>query len=147
MASPTIDREKAIRVLLDAAVSGDRAACERAKIDERTLRRWRVKLGSDPELTAAFRAKNEVEDRSWKAARRQALAAGVRKLEALIEVADSEQLRDVAMAVKVLGELEITQEALGSSSTNQPGESAGEAEGDPRAAGAPSGSRQARAVH
>ena len=105
MAALRVDREKAIRVLIDAARLGDRKACAAHKISERTLRNYRTRFESDPELAAAFREKNAVEDRSWKAARRSALATGIRKLEALIEAAAADQIRDVAQAVKVLGEL------------------------------------------
>jgi ketosteroid isomerase-like protein len=111
MASPRFDRAKAIRVLLDAAVSGDRTACKRAGIDERTLRRWRARLASDPELSAAFRTKNAHEDRNWKAARRQVLGKLIR---AIGKRADDPEtsMSELTGAARVLGELEITQGVL-----------------------------------
>ena len=112
MATPKLDREKAIRVLIDAARLGNRKACELHKITERTLWNYRNRFESDPQLTEAFRVKNAVEDRSWKAARRSALTAGIQRLEELIALALPDQIRDVANAVKVLGELEITQGVL-----------------------------------
>lgn len=147
MAAPKLDRAKAVRVLIDAAGMGDRKACALHKISDRTLRNYRARFENDAELAEAFQTKSDAIDRTWKVARRRALTSVIDKLEELVALAMPDQIRDVAMAAKILGELEITQEALGSTSTNQPGESAGEAEVDPRAAGAPSGSRQAGAVH
>jgi len=137
MAKPEIDREEAIRVLLDAAVSGDRTASKRAGIDERTLRRWRVRLASDPELSAAFRAKNEAADRSWKAARRETLGKLIRAIAAKIDDPDT-TMGELSNATKILGELEITQGVLDGSGDDQPGQGPPEASGRGSQAGRPS---------
>lgn len=147
MAAPKLDRAKAIRILIDAARLGDRKACDLHKITDRTLRNYRARLDGDPKLTEAFRVKNKAEDLTWKAARRSALTKGIQKLEALIDGALPDQIRDVANAVKILGELEITQGVLDGPDTSQPDEGAAEASRSPGAAGSSGTDSGARSVH
>lgn len=138
MATPKLDRDKAIRILIDAARLGNRKACELHKITERTLWNYRSRFEGDPALSEAFRVKNKAEDLTWKAARRSALTKGIQKLEALIDGALPDQIRDVANAVKVLGELEITQGVLDGSGDDQPGQGPAETSGRGTQAGHPS---------
>jgi hypothetical protein len=107
MAAPTFDRDRALRVLVDAFDLGDATACQRHGISVRTLERYRVRLKGDPQLSEAVAQKKEELERDWRQARRRALRSGITKLEQLIQVAEVKQLRDVAGAVKILGDLEV----------------------------------------
>lgn len=137
MANPEFDKQLAIRTLIDAALSGDRAAAKRAEVDERTLRRWRVRLDGDPELSAAFRAQNAAADRSWKAARRRVLGKLIRAIAKKVDDPDT-TMGELSTAVKVLGELEITQGVLDGHGDTEPGQDPGEAPGRHAAQGRPS---------
>jgi hypothetical protein len=107
MAAPTFDRDRALRVLVDAFDLGDATACQRHGISVRTLERYRVRLKGDPQLSEAVAQKKEELERDWRQARRRALRSGITKLEQLIQAAEVKQLRDVAGAVKILGDLEV----------------------------------------
>lgn len=114
MASPKFDRTKALRVLLDANLIGDRQAAANHRITERTLRNYRARLEGDPELSRAFRVKAEADEASWGVERAATLALGMRKLRELISNASQEQMRDVVGAIKILGELDVAAGVLGS---------------------------------
>jgi len=107
MASPVFDRARAVRVLLDAAAVGDSAACKRHGISERTLQRYRERVGADPELTAVVAEKKNAEEAGWSASRRRFLRSAIAKLEAMIAEAGPDQIREVAGAIKIVGELEV----------------------------------------
>lgn len=107
MAAPTFDRDRALRILLDAFDLGDRKAAEHWKVSERTIRNYRERLAGDPELAGAFQQKRAELERDWRQARRRALRSGITRLEQLIQEAGVKQLRDVAGAVKILGDLEV----------------------------------------
>lgn len=135
MAAPKFDRDRAIRILLDAADMGDPKACKNYKITSQTLRNYRKRLENDAEFLQTFAVKKKELDEGWKLARRSALRAGIRKLEQLIERAGVKQLRDVAGAVKILGDLDVVANVL---DDEQPGT---DREGEPPAppAGQPPG--------
>lgn len=118
MASPKFDRERALRVLVDAAQMGDRQAAERWKVSEKTVRNYRQRLSGDPSLAEAFRVKNAEVSEDWRRERLDFLRFGIGKLKQLVEQATPAQIRDVAGAVKIVGDLEVVAGAL---SVDQPG--------------------------
>jgi hypothetical protein len=107
MAAPTFDRDRALRVLVDAFDLGDAQACARHKIALRTLQSYRKRLAHDPELAEACAQKRAELEKGWREVRLRALRSGITKLEQLIQEAEVKQLRDVAGAVKILGDLEV----------------------------------------
>lgn len=112
MAAPTFDRDRALRVLLDAFDLGDAQACARHKIALRTLQSYRKRLADDPELAEACAQKRAELEKGWREVRLRALRSGITKLEQLIQEAEVKQLRDVAGAVKILGDLEVVAAVL-----------------------------------
>ena len=66
MASPKRDNELAARVLVWAALHGDKKASEHFNITSRTIFNYRKALGSDGELAQAFTSfLKEAQMRSW----------------------------------------------------------------------------------
>lgn len=128
MAAPKLDRERAIRILIDAAALGDRKACETHKISDRTLRNYRQRLENDPKLTEAFRKKNAAEDLSSRALRRITLAEVMHGIRA--KVADPKTtMRDLVAAVEVLGDQDTAETILVGPGEDQPDSGAPEAGG------------------
>ncbi len=112
MAKPFFDRERAARILVDAIALGDKTACRLHGITERTLGRYRVRLEGDRQLSEAVRALGEKADRQWTHARTRFLRKAITKLEVLVAEASSDQIKDVAEAVKVVGELDVASQVL-----------------------------------
>lgn len=137
MAAPKIDYEKVARILVSAVELGsDRQAAEHWKIAERTLRNYKRRLESDPELAAAFQrfsrltnARIETErlqlELGWRrechATLRKMLAAegaAADRLMALLpQTTDVETVAKVAkllaMSTERIGQLDVAREALG----------------------------------
>lgn len=112
MATPRFDRDRAIRILVDALDMGDAKACARHNVTVRTLQNYRKRMVNDPELSQAFALKKEQVDRKWDTQRRLFLAEGFAKVRELISTATLTNLRDLVGALKVAGELQVTTEAL-----------------------------------
>lgn len=112
MASPKFNRERALRILVDAVTLGDRTACEIHKISGKSLCRYRNRLGNDPELARAVREKSRQDDLEWGAQRKAFLSEGIRKMRELIGQATIADLHAVTGAVKIVGELQVTVDTL-----------------------------------
>jgi hypothetical protein len=114
MARPEFDRELAIRVLGIAELSGDEVAAKGARVTVRTLRRWRSRLESDPELSARKREITEDQARDVDETFRGFLVRAVLKLDSLVGKTDSpEHIRSIADAVRTVGDLMTTRAGLG----------------------------------
>jgi hypothetical protein len=118
------DAERAAHVLVDATYHGDAKAAEKWKITKRTVENYRARLPKDPHFSSLFASKLKHAEGGWRASRRKTLRAGLDKLSELISKATSpEHIPAVTGAVKVLGELEVTAEALNvGDGGDQPGE-------------------------
>lgn len=115
MAKPVFDRDRAARILVDAIALGDKTACKQWGITERTLGRYRVRLEADRGLSEAVRIIGDKADKHWRTARTQFLRKAIAKLETLIAAATPKQIRDVAEAVRVVGELDVASQVLNGS--------------------------------
>lgn len=60
-----LDYELAATVLAEATLEDDRTVCERHGITPRTLRNYRYRLQSDPELSLLFRERLRTLEREW----------------------------------------------------------------------------------
>lgn len=110
---PRIDKDRAAKILVDAAAMGDRKAAEKWEVSERTIRNYRKALPRDPELSSSFRENAEEADRSWHLIRNRFLRDVTEHLRALCLDAKADQIDDVRAALKDIGELELAREALG----------------------------------
>ncbi len=52
-------------ILLEAVYTRDKTACERFGITDRTLRNYRQRMATDPEISAFFRIKKKAFDEAW----------------------------------------------------------------------------------
>jgi hypothetical protein len=119
MANPTFDHDRAARLLIEAAIIGDKATARKHGIALRTLQRWRVKLAGDVELSSelsqAIAEKTRELDKAWADGIGDALRDGIRFLGRAFKEADVKDpaaIHAVAGALKLLAEAETTQRVL-----------------------------------
>jgi len=137
-----VDLDRAASVLLDAWMVGDRKAAERWECSERTVQNYRTRMASDPKLAELFAAKKKTNEGDWKSVRRHFLQTAIGKLALLVENATQDQIREVAGAIKIIGDLEVVTEALSPSEAPRVVES----ERNPTSRGAPPHAGVARSV-
>jgi hypothetical protein len=135
VATPKFDAEQAVRVLLLAELSGDAEAAKTAGLTERTIRRWRQKLGSDPRLSQAVREKRDQTNAHLDGVYRDFMRGAVRKLGSLVESADVEKIHQVAGAVKIVGDLMNFRSAVGVERPEEEDEGDGRQPGGARTSG------------
>lgn len=113
------------RLVADALTVGNDEAAARWNVSVRTVERHRAKAVATPladgSLSAVVAKNLEVTAGEWRDVAVEFLRKGIAKLGALIDQAGKEQIRDVAGAVKIVGELQVVREALG---VDQPGAAA-----------------------
>ena len=63
--SRPIDHDKAAAILVDAAYKGDEVAAAEWGVSERTVKRYRARMGDDPKLALAVREKRALVERDW----------------------------------------------------------------------------------
>jgi hypothetical protein len=119
---PSFDRRRAARILADAAMMGDAKAAERWGVTDRSILNWRQRLENDDELAQAFVEELRKAEEDWRSERLKFLRLGLSKLTELVGKADGpHDIRSVAEAVKVVGELQVASDVLnGSPATDQP---------------------------
>lgn len=109
------NRDKAARILLDAATIGDRAACDKHEISLRTLQRYRSRLADDQELSRAVASKKAIQDKQWAQEIPAAIAAGIDFLKRAAQDCDSshpDAVHAIAGAVKILSEVSLTRDVI-----------------------------------
>lgn len=106
------NRQRAARILVDAFALGDKTAADKHGVSEKSVQRYRQRLEEDGQLSALVRRLQARAHRDWSASRLNFLRGGIDKLNALVAEADVSQIRDVAEAVKVVGELQVASDAL-----------------------------------
>jgi hypothetical protein len=136
MAAPSFDRDKAIRVLIDAQAMGAEEACQLHGVTLRTLKRYRKRLAGAPELSRAVTQKKEEEKEEWEKALERFLVASFDTMTQLLPQATIKDLTKIAGAVAKAGELKVfyasakDDEPSGSREEGSPPEEGeGEAEG------------------
>lgn len=110
-----LDLTRAATVLAEATLEDDRTVCERHGITPRTLRNYRYRLQSDPELSLLFRERLRTLEREWANELAPAIRQAVRFLQRAAHEADPRDPRAieaVAEALRVLSEVSMTREVL-----------------------------------
>lgn len=104
------------RIIVDAVEMGEKYAAEYWGVCDRTVRRYRQIVPTDPELAALVdekrRTHSQEAEAEWRKTRVRFLCRAVGTLERLLENADAKQIRTIAGAIKIVGELHTTQQAL-----------------------------------
>lgn len=113
----TLDLEHASDVLADAWAMGDRAAAALHGISRRTVERYRARIADDEapdaDLSALVAQKIALRREEWGDARQTFLRRALAKLEQLLDGATAEDIPAIVGAIKIVGELELTGQALG----------------------------------
>ena len=130
MANPVFDRPKAIQAILDAARTTDRKACQKHGITDRTLRNWRSRLESDPELTAGLTDLGRAAERHWKVTANRTMGVLHQRMQELITLAGLEELAVLAKLHDSISNSDIALKALVGDSSDPEGAAAPEAGGN-----------------
>jgi len=112
---PSFDYERAATILAEAAFSDDQSVCQRHGITDRTLRRYRARLLSDPRLSTFVREKQARLAEQWAHELAPAIGAAVRFLRQAAQSADPTNpaaIRAVAEALKALAEIDMARDML-----------------------------------
>lgn len=128
---PQLTEQEAARLVADALSVGKRQAATNWKVSVRTVERHLAASLADPATAQLVAKKLEATDAEWRDVAVKFLRRGIAKLGTLIDQAGTDQIRDVAGAVKIVGELQVVREALG---VDQPG-AAPQGNAAPQAAG------------
>ncbi len=122
----SLERCAEMLVEIDQRAPGETQAdiAKRYGISEKTLERTKAKQASDPSLSELVRQKKSElaqSNQGWRLVRIRFLRKSIEKLGKLVEEATSAQIREVAGAIKIVGELEAVTRALGDDDGEQPG--------------------------
>lgn len=130
MKAPTrgFNRGRAARVLVEATLTDDAKAARAHGVTAASIRSWRERLESDPELAAMYAEQLAHVDGAWRHELRLVVLECARKLRELVgKAASIEDMRDVLDALRTCGELLVQYEALvfdGFDAANRGGDSA-----------------------
>lgn len=108
-------REKMAQALVDAAYTSDEAAASKHGVTVRTIRRWRDQLQDDPELVTKTATAHQAAQGSWVDTIDGAIQAGIdflARAAAQANPCDPEAIHAVAGAVKILFEVQMSQQIL-----------------------------------
>lgn len=107
MARPEVDPAQAAAVLAAAHFLGDEAAAAAAGITTRTVRRHRRRAARDPELSAVVRTASAQMAETLRSRLVRSVGLTLTRLDAMVAAAPPEAIKDVAIALKVQGELAV----------------------------------------
>jgi hypothetical protein len=112
MPSPTFNRERAAQVLVLAEQFGDARAADIAGLNPKTIGRYRKRLEADAQLSELVAEKREellAKTKAWTAEADEFMVEALRVMRQKLPTAE---LRDVAGAYKIVGEMKLAREAL-----------------------------------
>lgn len=115
MPNPNFDRDKAARVVSDAALLGDRAAASRHGVALRTVRHYRQRLEDDPEFAAVCREKQKLQDAAWADEIPDALAGCINFIKDAaqqLDPKDPKGIEAMAQALETLSDVWFTHQLL-----------------------------------
>lgn len=127
MPSPTFNRERAAQVLVLAEQFGDAKAADIAGLNPKTIGRYRKRIEADAQLSELVAEKREEllkHTRHWAEEADEFMSEAIKVMRSKLQDAD---LRDVAGAYKIVGEMTLARDALLDGATDEPvGDSEGE---------------------
>ena len=104
-----IDTDRVAQVLVDAAYTGDEAAAAKWGISERTIKRYRARLGADDTLSLSVQEKRQLVEQDWAAELPAAIRAGAGFIHRAAEQGDP---TDPNMVHAVAGGMKLVAEVL-----------------------------------
>lgn len=111
--SATRDPDAMARVVTDASILGVESAAKKHRCCERTVERYKAAARNDPHMSALVAAKKKSIDDDWRNEAVSFLRSATGVLQRLCEDATQEQIREVAGAIKIVGELTVAKDVLG----------------------------------
>lgn len=112
MAAPHICYEQASSIVVEAELFGNESAAKRHGISRDTVERYRKRIAHDEQLRTLADEKRKLAKAAVAEEFVRFLRRAVNKLDELIEQAKPDQIREVAGAIKVVGELQTVREAI-----------------------------------
>lgn len=115
MAHGNFDIERAAKILIDATLMGDHAACDKWGITVRSLQRYRSRIDNDKEFRISVAQKKAEQDKAWANEIPTAISSCVEFLRAAsqeVDKRDPEAIHAVAGSLKILSEVYITREVI-----------------------------------
>jgi len=134
MAAPVFDYDRISEILVDSIALGDAAARAKWKISPRSLERYHARVRTDRKLAEAVDRKKLHQEADWAEVRLAFLRKAIGKLHVMLDGADIDHMRDVAGAIKIVGDLHVVSGAL---SVEQPRPARASAPATPHGAGPP----------
>lgn len=125
--SPTLPKERAAQLVSESDCKApgetDEDICKRFGVSTKTLERWRKRLAADPEWSSVVERKKLEASKGWEQERLRFLRDSIRKMGKLVQEATVADLRQVAGAIKIVGDLHSLSRALGTDQDDveQPG--------------------------
>lgn len=122
---PTLNRELAATILVEAAYKGDKAAALHWGVSRRTVRNWRARLLTDGELAALFQVKRAVAEKNWAEDAPMALRAALAFIQRAAQdglTVSAGTVHAVAGAMKLVADMLLTKQVLDARlvATNRP---------------------------
>jgi hypothetical protein len=120
--APKYTPERASAILAEAELFGDSQSCEKWQITRQTLHNYRSRLTTDDDLLQLFTLKKRILLVDWQQDATKTIKIGLKELNNRMPMASTEEdakvIHAIAGAIKVVGELKITGEALSGEPAN-----------------------------
>jgi hypothetical protein len=113
--APNFNNDRAAKVLVDAALFGDRQAAQMHGIGIRSVERWRSRLATDETFRAVFQELRQLKNDQWAKELPAALASSIHFLTLAGQTADPKDpnaITAIANAVSVLADIALTQRMI-----------------------------------
>ena len=136
MARPTFDRDRAIRVLIDAMHLGDAEAAKLHGISAASVGRYRRRLKDAPELIEAAQVEKQANSADWRERLKAVKLAVLAKVEEA--AGKSDNLYHLSGALKILSDADVAERALDMALGGDDGELGGAGAGASRPGETPS---------
>lgn len=115
MAGTTLNYERAAMVLVTATYLGEREAAKRYKLHEQTVRKYQIRLNTDPKLLKMYKDKKEKYESDWVEMCPIAIREGINYLLRALQDLDTskpENLHAVMGAIKIVTEVGLAKEIV-----------------------------------
>lgn len=107
----TINRERAAKALVDAAVLGDPEAAKKHGVSTKSIERWRSRVGHDPKLSAIVQELRQLQNQQWANEIPEALSSCIEFVKSASQIAnktDPEAIAAIVSAIETLSDVSLT---------------------------------------
>lgn len=110
-----IDYDKVARVIADAAIFGDAEAASKNGVSIRSVRNYRSRLETDPQLAMLAQLKRQQQDQAWAHEIPSMISAGIHFLKRATQELNPKDplcVHAVAGALKIVSEIELSKRMI-----------------------------------